>query len=112
MNKQIRLSDEEMKLLRSLSNEQLRMFRELREQPVFLALHDLVNAMIDYEKEYVFSLNEGGMSPTDFVLKHAFSRGQAAIGPRILRLITGSGIELLRREKEREKEKKKIVSQT
>lgn len=60
----------------------------------FTLLSNLVNIVIEIEKNYSFLLNED----QDLPAKHAYSRGKYAFGQQLLRLIAASGGELARRE--------------
>lgn len=104
MNKGVKLSNEEQAALMQLSNEQLQALRDLRETKAFLAMHALVNVLIDYEKNYLFSINEAGITPVVLSQKHAYSRGTCGAGAKILRLITASQAELSRREQAKKKQ--------
>lgn len=112
MKEKIALSGEEIALLKKMNVEELRLLLELRENgKVFQVLLAITNMVIDTEKNYFFSLNEASMTSDELALKHAFSRGQAAFGTRLLRLITASGQELARRE-ELQKEIRKKQGET
>lgn len=110
MNKVVKLSNEELSALMQLDNDQLRALRDLRDTKAFLAMHDLVNVLIDYEKNYLFSINERRMTPTELALKHAYSRGLCGAGAKLLRLITASQGELARREEAKKKQKEAAAS--
>src|SRR6266436_5571721 len=96
--KHIVLTVEELAMLRKLSVDSLRKLLELRDNIlVFNSLLEIVNNTIDFEKDYLFSLSTNDL--TDLALKHAFCRGQAAFGVRLLRMVKASGDEIIRREK-------------
>lgn len=98
------LSVEEAILLRNLSTDELRILNDIRlDGPTYEALSNLVNTVIDAEKNYAFRLK-----PTpDLPVLHAFSRGKAAFGITFLRLLQAMGAEMGRRSKIQEALKKK-----
>ncbi len=96
--KQPRLTFEEDKLVKNMSNDQLRFFMELAKHKDFVVFVDLVNLLIDYEKDYFFGDQE--FEPTKLAVDHAFSRGGVAKLTMLLRLIAASEKELLSRKKD------------
>ena len=98
MIKKVTLSVEEWQVLKKLNNEQLRLLTEFKDRKEFQALVDIVNIMIDIDKNYFFSENEGNMKPMELALKHAYLRGANARGIVITRLIASASSEILRRE--------------
>lgn len=96
MPKQMSLSNEEAAILSKLAVEELLLLNELKHSGnLYMAILNMVNIIIDIEKNYAFALRED----QDLSPKHAYSRGKAAFGIEIMRLINGAQIELSRREK-------------
>lgn len=109
MKKPVVLSGEERNVLRQLNNEQLRLLVQLKDRAEFQAIIDLVNLMIDIDKNYFFRENEGAMEPVQLALKHAYRRGASARGIEITRMIQGASSEILQREEATRKMKEKLA---
>ncbi len=106
MTKPVALTAEEAKLLSQLPIESLKILVEIKESGrLFVVVSDIVNRVIDIEKNYIFGLGEN----QNLQSEHAFSRGKAAFGASFIKLIMGAGSELARREKLYAEQKRKQV---
>lgn len=99
--KKLKLSFEEQTILRRLSREQLAFLQELSEHKHFAVLTDVINFLIDQEKNVFFSERE--VDPMKLAVLHHFSRGGIAKLVMLVHLIVGAKHELAIREKERKK---------
>lgn len=94
--KKIALTADEASMLAKMSVEELREMAKLKESgKLFEVILNVVNRVIDTEKNYAFHLRED----EHFASNHAYSRGKAAFGVQFMRLLTASSLELARREK-------------
>lgn len=96
--KQVQLSLSEVRVLKKLNNEQLRLLTEFKDMKQFHALLDMANAIVDINKNELFAINEASISAQELAVKHAYLRGLAAGGVTLLRLVQGASAEILRRE--------------
>lgn len=107
MKKEIKLSQEERIILRKLSNPQLYFLKRIVLDKDFQTLVDIVNVLIDNEKNIFFKEDETQDEPVVLYAKHAYARGGIARLTTFLRLIVGSEKEIMEREIERKKRSKK-----
>jgi hypothetical protein len=104
--KPYRLSLEELKLLQHLSNEQLSYFSDIGVSAKFQYFKDLVNYLIDQEKDIFFVEDESRFDDSTWKAKHAYARGGIAKLVKLIHIIYGSNGELMRRDEERKKKSK------
>ena len=107
MTKQVKLSNEERQILSKLSNPQLLFLKRVAEDKEFQTLRDIVNVLIDVEKNIFFGENEASLTSEVLYAKHAYARGGIAKLVTLIRLLVGSSDELSVREEERKKRIKK-----
>lgn len=110
MKKPVTLSGEEKAILLKLSNDQLRVLSQFKETAAFIALTDVINMLIDIDKNIFFSLNEGKIEPVALACEHAYVRGGIAKNITLQRIIHGCEYELRRRDKEQEEARKATLS--
>lgn len=95
--KQITLSAEEREVLATLSIEQLEFFSEVSRHKNFPHFLEVINLMINQEKNIFFTKNE--INPDKLFALHAFSRGGIAKLVILIHIIGSSSGELSRRTK-------------
>lgn len=100
--KQVKLTHEERLILQKLSNQQLAFLKEIEDRGLS-TLKDIVNILIDIEKNIFFSVDESKFSQDALYAQHAYARGGIARLTTLLRIIAGSEQEALIRENERKK---------
>jgi hypothetical protein len=105
MKKQIPLNNEERRILAKLTNTQLQFFSKLSQDKDFSTLKDVVNLLIDVEKNIFFATNESKETPDTLYALHAYSRGGIAKITTLVRIIVASSYEIEARENERLKRK-------
>lgn len=101
MKKPIKLTNEERIILTKLSAAQLEFFSKLREDKDFFVLTDVINSLIDIEKNIFFKEDESKVDPMVLYAQHAYSRGGIAKLIALVHIIVGAEQELQSREKER-----------
>lgn len=103
MSQKIPLTPEEMALLKKMPVAYVRKMAEIKEDGnLFQVLTYLIDIIIDYRKNYIFSLNED----ETLLTKHAYARGEAAFALSLVRLIKGATSELAKREELQKKIRK------
>lgn len=105
MKKQMRLNNEERIILQKLSNDQLQFFKKLASDKEFTALKEVVNVLIDVEKNIFFATNESKVTPDTLFAQHAYARGGIGKLTTLLRIIVAAEYELEIRGNERLKKK-------
>lgn len=105
--KKFALTNEERLILHKLSNEQLLFFKKLASDKDFYTLKEVVNILIDIEKNVFFGVNEAKIDPQKLHAQHAYARGGIGKLTNLLRLIVAADHELQYRENERVKNQDK-----
>lgn len=105
MTQKIRLSNEERGILERLSSEQIQFLNKIVSDNEFRTLKEIVNLLIDVEKNLFFKIDEAKFEPMTLYADHAYVRGGIAKLTTLLHIIAGSEHEALRREEERKKRK-------
>lgn len=103
MKEPLKLSIEEKLLLEKLPLAHLQFFRALSEDKNFPLLKDLVNYLINDEKNFVLGLNT--KNPNEALYEIAYARGGIKILRKLVEIILGSKQEIANREEERKKRK-------
>lgn len=104
MTKQLRLTIEELAMLKKFDNDALQFFAEIKDHKSFPVFVDLVNTLIDMEKNLFFGEDESRYTETVWQAKHAYARGGIAKLIQFLHIIMGANTELTRRDQERKKD--------
>lgn len=99
--KQVKLNNEERLILQKLSIEQLQFFKKLASDKNFSSLKEVVNILIDVEKNIFFATNESKLTPDTLFAQHAYARGGIGKLTTLLRIIVSAEYELEVRENER-----------
>lgn len=97
----MRLNNEERIILQKLSIEQLQFFKKLASDKDFSTLKDVVNVLIDVEKNIFFATNEAKGTPDTLYAQHAYARGGIGKLTTLLRIIVAAEYEIDLRENER-----------
>jgi len=100
----MKLTGEERALLSKLSKEQLAFLAGIADDKEFSTLQDIVNYLMDHEKNVFFAEKE--VDPAALAIDHAFARGGIAKLVMLLHIIGGSKHEIAKREEERKKNEK------
>lgn len=103
MKKQLRLSHEATMILRGLDTPQLHFLNSLRQDKDFSTFSEIINLLIDTEKNMFFGEDESKYSEGVWQARHAYARGGIAKLIMLTQIIIGSEIELNYREGERKK---------
>lgn len=93
-----RISAEEKAILTRMTLDQLRFLDELADLKDFHMLIDIVNDLIDHEKNIFFSERE--IQPEKLAVLHAFSRGGIAKLAMLIHIIGSAKAELSVRKKD------------
>ena len=96
--KTVPISNEERVILKSLEVEQLQFLSKLKDDVQFQTFKDIVNFLIDLEKDQFFGEDESKYSETVWQAKHAYARGGVGKLIMMLHVIYASGDELNRRQ--------------
>ena len=102
--KQVKLTNEERLILQKLTNEQINFLKSIDEKGL-TTLKQIVNTLIDIEKNIFFGTEGSKLTPDGLYAKHAYARGGIARLTTLLRIIAGSEHESSLREEERKKRK-------
>lgn len=94
----VRISPKIRKLIDEMSIEELQFFNNVAKNRDFPKFKEYIRRMIDYEKEYFFSLPEEDAQK--LIVEKAFARGKVAALTELLYTITGSQDELEKRLKD------------
>lgn len=105
----MKLTPEERYVLEKMSVKGLQFLARIESDKDFKTLIDIVNFLIDYEKNQVFAMKENDKDK--LAVEHAFSRGIVAGESKVLILIKAAQGELSRREELREKKSEERRSQ-
>lgn len=97
-----KLSPIERDILSKLEVVQLQFLRKIAADKNFQTFVDITAILVDYEKNFVFKLDE---SDPSMPVKKANSRGRAGGYTQFARIIMASGEEIERREEEIENKK-------
>lgn len=103
MKKTVKTSNEERIILKRLSTEQLSFLSSLRQNQDFSTFLEIIDMVIDLEKNSFFGENESMYENPVWQARHAYARGGVAKLIMITRLIAAAEEELGRREEERKK---------
>lgn len=95
----VKLSLEELSILKKLTVKQLQYFAKITDDPDFNTMVDTVNLLIDLEKNLV--MQQRYDKPDKLFYDHAYSKGSMASITKFLRIIVGSRHELALRDNER-----------
>lgn len=98
-----KLSPVEKDILRKLSLKELQFLSKVANDKEFKTFIEITNTLGDYEKNYVFKLND---ADPDLGVKKAYARGRAGGYTQMGRLILAASEEIERREKELEEKKR------
>lgn len=105
--KQVRLTLEAQAVIKKMDNDQLSYLSSIGTSSKFQIFKDLVNLLIDQEKNMFFGDDESKYDDSTWRSKHAYARGGIAKLIMLIHIIYGSQAELNRREEERKKLAKK-----
>ena len=94
----VRLSAEERAIVTRLSLEQLQFLTDLGENPKFHLLVEIIDNLIDHEKNIFFSERE--IEPGKLAVLHSFSRGGIAKLAMLVHIIGAARVELTSRRKD------------
>lgn len=103
MKKTIRLSNEARIILKKLSTPELTFLKSIKEDKGFSTFSEIVNTLIDLEKNQFFGDNESAYENPVWQARHAYARGGVAKLILLTNIIVAAGSELEAREEERKK---------
>lgn len=103
MTKQLRLSNEIKMILKGLSAPQLAFLSGIKDDKDFQTFADIVNTLIDIEKNSFFGDDESKYESSVWQARHAYSRGGVAKLIMLLHIVMGAQQEMISREQERKK---------
>lgn len=107
MKKVLKLTNEERQILEKLNNTQISFLKKIYRDKDFVTLKDIVNILIDIEKNVFFGTDGSKLTRSGLFAKHAYARGGIARLATLLRIMAGSELESERRENERKKKNEK-----
>ena len=102
MNNKIKLSIEEQAILHKLNNDQLRFLVEIDENSKKERLVEVLNLLINREKDVFFQENGLKLDPEKLYALHAFSRGSVTAYVTLFHLLKGAKLELVKRNDKKE----------
>jgi len=103
MSDKIKLSIEDQAILHKLNNDQLRFLLELDEHKDNRVFIEIINLLIDREKEISFQKSIRDYNPQKIYGLHAMSQGIVTAYVNFFHLVKGARLELDRRSKESKK---------
>lgn len=102
---ELRLSNESRLILSKLDISQLSFLSSIKLNKDFQTFQDVVNLLIDIEKNSFFGDDESKYENPVWQARHAYARGGIAKLIMLLNIIVGAEVEMQRREQERKKRK-------